>query len=116
MDELKAKVDELEKRILETKIEELEKKLFLMKQGAVSVTNSDKEAKSGLFNIFYNEILCIKKGKKINTADVVRKANEFAFNYNVRFTKFEVSNFMKEKGLKRSKISGTNFYLDICAK
>ena len=44
---------------------------------------------------------------------VSHKINEFAETYNLVFNKFEISKFMRDKGVIRKKIGSYNYYLDI---
>lgn len=105
MENINCKVEDVEKKLLLARIEELEKKVYLLE------TNAEK--KKITYQNFFNDIIKIEKGKRINTASLLRKANEYAEKYDIKFTKFEFADLMLFKGIERKKIGGTNYYCDI---
>lgn len=69
--------------------------------------------KKDIMENFFKMNLSYSKGERVNTSLVFKKINEFSKKYDAILTKFEVSNFIKEKGYKRTKISSNNYYLDL---
>lgn len=62
---------------------------------------------------FFKEHIIKKKGNSIKTVDVNTKINELVLDKNIRYNKFEVSKFMKDKGVVRKKGSNHTYYVDI---
>ena len=62
---------------------------------------------------FFDEHIIIETGSTIKTVDVMTKANEVLAPHKLRFTKFEVAQFMKDKGISKKKGTNHTFYLDV---
>ncbi|MBY9021886.1 MAG: hypothetical protein KGD67_12585, partial [Candidatus Lokiarchaeota archaeon] len=66
-----------------------------------------------MLNKFFDEHIAFKPGSTIKTVDVMTKANEVLADNNIRFNKFEVAKFMKDKGITKKKYGGSSYYQDI---
>ena len=62
---------------------------------------------------FVNEHVVSEKGSMIKTADVMTKANEALAHLNIRFNKFEVAQFMKDRGAVKKKGQNYTYYVDL---
>ena len=62
---------------------------------------------------FFDEYIVSQTGSTIKTVDVMTKANEVLAPHKLRFTKFEVAQFMKDKGISKKKGANHTFYVDV---
>ena len=66
-----------------------------------------------LMEKFFRDHLVAKKGSSVKTVDVMTKANDILSEDGIRFNKFEVAKFMKDKGITKKKSGGHSYYQDI---
>lgn len=110
--ELKEQIDILEKKILEERLADLEEKLEkITRSRAKLIVKVEKDMKN--LDRFFDMHIVTKKDGRVKTTDVLTKVNEFVLPLNLKFSKFEVSKFMLQKGVVRKKIGSYNYYLDI---
>ena len=110
--ELKEQIDILEKKILEERLADLEEKLEKITKARIKpVANVEKDMKN--LDRFFDAHIAVKKDGRVKTTDVLTKVNEFVLPLNLKFSKFEVSKFMLQRGVVRKKIGSYNYYLDI---
>ena len=66
-----------------------------------------------LMEKFFRDYLVAKKGAAVKTVDVMTKANDVLATDGIRFNKFEVAKFMKDKGIIKKKTGPHSYYQDI---
>jgi len=104
-----------ERNLLENKIKELEKTLHQVNVFSKSdiVLQIGKETKKGLMEIYFEDKIIENQGKRTKTVDVFKDVNNYFQNINIKFSKFEVTNFMISKNLDKRKVGGTNYYYNV---
>ena len=114
--ELKVMKEELEK-LRQAEFEQLKQEVNECKTKLNNITKAKikkrpKEEKDMLYK-FFDEHIAHQTGSTIKTVDVMTKANEVLAPHKLRFTKFEVAQFMKDKGISKKKGANHTFYVDV---
>jgi hypothetical protein len=76
------------------------------------VKNRTKEEME-ILKYFIDEHIIYEKGSLIKTADVMTKANEALSRLNIRFNKFEIAQFMKDRGAEKKKGQNYTYYTNL---
>ena len=95
---------------LKQELEKYKTKVNNITKPRVNKRNTEEMA---LMDDFFEKYLIRKNGASVKTVDVMTKANEILADKNIRFNKFEVVQFMKEKGISKKKSGGHNYYIGI---
>ena len=105
----------LKQNASETKILKLELDQCKTKLNNITKARTNKRTKDemDILENFVKEHIVSEKGSMIKTADVMTKANEALAYLNIRFNKFEVAQFMKDRGAVKKKGQNYTYYLDL---
>lgn len=105
----------LKQNASETKILKLELDQYKTKLNNITKARMNKRTKDemDILEGFVNEHVVSEKGSMIKTADVMTKANEALAHLNIRFNKFEVAQFMKDRGAVKKKGQNYTYYVDL---
>ena len=77
------------------------------------LNNITKAKIKDMLHKFFEEHIVSQTGSTIKTVDVMTKANEVLASHKLRFTKFEVAQFMKDRGISKKKGANHTFYVDV---
>jgi hypothetical protein len=105
----------LKQNATETKILKLELDQCKTKLNNITKARMNKRTKDemDILGAFVDEHVVFEKGSLIKTADVMTKANEALTHLNIRFNKFEVAQFMKDRGAVKKKGQNYTYYVDL---
>ncbi len=96
--------------VLKTQLNECKSKLNNITKARINKRSNDEIL---LLEKFFDDYIIIKKGSLVKTVDVMTKANEVLADSNLRFNKFEMSQFMKDKKITKKKGPNHTYYVDI---
>ncbi len=108
LDEIKKQAEEYQ--LLKQEVTQCKIKINNLTKARVNKRSKEEMA---YMEEFFQKFIVKKKEASIKTVDVMTKANEFLANKSLRFNKFEVAQFMKEKGILKKKAGGHTYYIDI---
>ena len=114
--ELKVMKEELEK-LRQAEFEQLKKEVNECKTKLNNITKAKikkrPKEEADMLHKFFEEHIVSQTGSTIKTVDVMTKANEVLAPHKLRFTKFEVAQLMKDKGISKKKGANHTFYVDV---
>lgn len=115
MQVLKQSVEDIKQSVVETKMLKVELDQYKTKLNNITKARVKKRTKEemDILDRFFEQHIVFEKGSLIKTSDVMTKANEVLAHLNIRFNKFEVAQFMKDKGAVKKKGPNHTYYVDL---
>lgn len=104
------KIRQQEFELLKQEVKECKAKLSNITKAKIKKRPKEE---TDMLHKFFDEHIIFQTGSTIKTVDVMTKANEVLAPHKLRFTKFEVAQFMKDKGISKKKGANHTFYVDV---